>query len=80
MVHLTYQSCVGPGGLYGQLQKLYIVNPIFVGLATFAFVYLIRKLYVEFGWSVFHLVGASPEMKREFPPLLFGTKPNFRNA
>jgi gamma-glutamylcysteine synthetase len=36
-----------------------------VGLSTIAFVFMIRKLYIEFGWAVFHLVGASPQMKRE---------------
>jgi hypothetical protein len=51
--------------LFNTLRGLYIVTPIFVGLSTFAFIYLIRKLYIEFGWSVFHLVGASVEMKSE---------------
>ena len=47
------------------LYRLYVVTPIAVGLCTIAFALMIRKLYIEFGWAVFHLVGASPQMKRE---------------
>jgi hypothetical protein len=52
--------------LYNVLQPLLIVAPIILGLCTIAFAVLIRKLYVQFGWAEFHLVGASPEMKSEW--------------
>lgn len=41
------------------------VTPIILGLCTTAFGVLTTRLYVEFGWAIFHLVGASPAMKRE---------------
>jgi hypothetical protein len=51
--------------LYNVVRSLLIVTPIVLGLATIAFAFLCRKLYRQFGWAEFHLVGASPEMKRE---------------
>lgn len=59
-------QCVGPNSLYNLLEKVYIVTPIVLGLCTIIFCLLVRKLYIEFGWAVFHLVHASPEMKREW--------------
>jgi hypothetical protein len=41
---------------YNLLEKVYIVTPIVLGLCTIIFCLLVRKLYIEFGWAVFHLV------------------------
>ncbi|RSH91876.1 hypothetical protein EHS25_009246 [Saitozyma podzolica] len=60
----NYPRCEGPDSLYNVVQSLLIVTPIVLGLATIAFAFLCRKLYRQFGWAEFHLVGASPEMKR----------------
>jgi len=60
----NYVRCFGPDSLYNQLQKLMVVPPIIIGLCTFAYIPLLYRLYKEFGWAVFHIVGASPEMKR----------------
>ena len=62
---LMRQRCVGPDSLFETLRNLYIVTPIVVGSSTIAFVFMIRRLYIDFGWAVFHLVSASPQMKRE---------------
>ncbi|RXK35896.1 hypothetical protein M231_06816 [Tremella mesenterica] len=60
----SYQRCTGPHSFFNLLRKLFIVTPIVLGLSTIAFAALIRRLHVQFGWAVFHLVGASPRMKR----------------
>jgi hypothetical protein len=44
---------------------LFIVTPIVVGLATIAYAVLVRRLWMQFGWAEFRLVGASPQMKRK---------------
>ena len=41
------------------------MTPIVVGISTIAFAFMIRRLYIDFGWAVFHLVSASPAMKRK---------------
>jgi hypothetical protein len=67
------QRCEGPDSLYNVVQSLLIVTPIVLGLATIAFAFLCRKLYRQFGWAEFHLVGASPEMKRESSRVRLGS-------
>ena len=68
-VHPNYpadkQRCTGPHSLFYVIKRLYIVTPIVLGLCTITFGVLIHRLYVQFGWAVFYLVGASPEIKRE---------------
>ncbi|WWD19623.1 hypothetical protein CI109_104085 [Kwoniella shandongensis] len=59
-----YPRCTGPDSFYNQLEKFMIVAPIVFGVASIAFAVMIRKMYVQFGWAEFHLVGASPEMKK----------------
>lgn len=64
----AYIRCTGPDSLFNVVFGLFIVEPIVVGLASIGFALLIRKLYREFGWAEFRLVGGSPKMKREFCP------------
>lgn len=61
---LTAQDCVGPGSLYSLLEKLMIVPPIVIGLATIAYAFLARHLYFQFGWAQFKLVNASLDLKK----------------
>lgn len=42
-----------------------IVPPIVIGLSTIIYIILAVRLYREYGWVVFKLVGASPNLKRE---------------
>ncbi|WVO14277.1 hypothetical protein L204_101909 [Cryptococcus depauperatus] len=58
-----FSNCTGPKSLYNTLLGLLVVPPIIFGLALIAFGMLVRQLYVQFGWAVFRLVGASPDMK-----------------
>ncbi|WWC91697.1 uncharacterized protein L201_006643 [Kwoniella dendrophila CBS 6074] len=60
----SFENCTGPNSLYNLLEKLMIVPPIIFGLCTIAFCVMMRYVHAQFGWAVFHLVGASPELKR----------------
>lgn len=59
-----FDRCTGPGSLFNVIQGILIVPPIIFGLALISFGFLSRQLYFQFGWDVFRLVGASPELKR----------------
>ncbi|OCF77306.1 hypothetical protein I204_01293 [Kwoniella mangroviensis CBS 8886] len=59
-----FERCTGPDSLFNLLQKLMIVPPIIFGLCTIVFCVLIKYIHKVWGWSVFRLVGAQPELKR----------------
>ncbi|WWC72007.1 uncharacterized protein I206_105966 [Kwoniella pini CBS 10737] len=60
----NFENCTGPDSLFNLLQRLMIVPPIIFGLCTIMFCVLIRYVHAQFGWAVFHLVGASPELRK----------------
>ena len=60
-----FVRCTGPDSLFNTILGLFIVAPVVIGICTIGFALLIRKLYGEFGWAEFRLVGASIELKRE---------------
>ncbi|RSH89296.1 hypothetical protein EHS25_002408 [Saitozyma podzolica] len=64
----AFARCEGPGSLFNVLRSLLIVTPIIMGLAGIAFIFLARRIYIQFGWAEFHLVSASPEMRLYSPP------------
>ncbi|CAE6391591.1 unnamed protein product [Rhizoctonia solani] len=49
-----YKTCSGPNGLFALVEKFLIVVPVILGL------------YHEFGWAVFHAIGADPRMKEMY--------------
>ncbi|PCH38209.1 hypothetical protein WOLCODRAFT_115057 [Wolfiporia cocos MD-104 SS10] len=49
--------------LWHKVEPFLIVSPIMIGLSWFALMYFFRVLYHEFGWAIFHVVGANPAMK-----------------
>ncbi|OWZ67435.1 hypothetical protein AYX15_01581 [Cryptococcus neoformans] len=60
----NFDRCTGPGSLFNVMKGILIVPPIVFGLALISFGILSRQLYFQFGWDVFRLVGASPELKK----------------
>lgn len=64
----AYPRCTGDDSLFNVIYGPLVVVPIVIGIATLGFAVLIRKLYAEFGWAEFKLVGASLEMKRMSSP------------
>ncbi|ELU45700.1 zf-C2H2 domain-containing protein [Rhizoctonia solani AG-1 IA] len=58
-----YKTCSGPDGLFALVEKFLIVVPVILGASLLSMIYFVRELYHEFGWAVFHAIGADPRMK-----------------
>ncbi|KAJ3517148.1 hypothetical protein NLJ89_g682 [Agrocybe chaxingu] len=59
----NYVNCGGPGTLWRKIQPLLITAPCVIAASWFLMLFLIKQLYGEFGWAIFHVVGANPKMK-----------------
>ncbi|KAJ7774644.1 hypothetical protein DFH07DRAFT_106262 [Mycena maculata] len=59
-------NCPGPGSLWNAVEPFLIVVPCIIAAAWFVMMFWIRELYSEFGWAIFHVVGANPKMKRMY--------------
>ncbi|KAJ7685175.1 hypothetical protein DFH06DRAFT_32700 [Mycena polygramma] len=59
-------NCDGPGSLWQAVQPFLIVVPCIIAAAWFVMMFWIKQLYSEFGWAIFHVVGANPKMKRMY--------------
>lgn len=60
---VDYVGGDGPGTLWRKIEPFLIVPPIIIGISWAALVFVFRQLYHEFGWAIFHVVGANPAMK-----------------
>ncbi|KDR81595.1 hypothetical protein GALMADRAFT_239643 [Galerina marginata CBS 339.88] len=49
--------------LWKKIQPFLIVAPCVIGASWFFLLFWIKQLYGEFGWAIFHVVGANPKMK-----------------
>ncbi|KAF9264697.1 hypothetical protein L218DRAFT_998206 [Marasmius fiardii PR-910] len=56
-------SCDIPGSLWRQIEPFLIISPCVIAAAWVAMVFWMKALYAEFGWAIFHIVGANPKMK-----------------
>lgn len=57
-------SCVtDPNDLWNKVQRFLIVAPCIVAVSWFFLMFWIKQLYAEFGWVIFHVVGANPKFK-----------------
>ncbi|CAE6333371.1 UPF0658 Golgi apparatus membrane protein [Rhizoctonia solani AG-1 IB] len=61
-----YKTCSGPNGLFALVEKFLIVVPVVLGASLLSMIYFVRELYHEFGWAVFHAIGADPRMKEMY--------------
>jgi len=61
-----YVTCSGPGSLWSVLTPFQIVAPVVSGVALIILCYFAWQLYHEFGWAVFRIVGADPQLKDMF--------------
>ncbi|KDQ19868.1 hypothetical protein BOTBODRAFT_27291 [Botryobasidium botryosum FD-172 SS1] len=60
---LHYANCSGPSSLYHLVEAFLIVVPCILAASLVSLVWFTRQLFSEFGWAVFHVVGADPRMK-----------------
>ncbi|KAG9318466.1 hypothetical protein JVU11DRAFT_557 [Chiua virens] len=57
------QCADDPDWLYNKVQALLIVAPCVVAASWLFLMFWLKQLYGEFGWVIFHVVGASPKLK-----------------
>lgn len=62
----NYVNCGGPGTLWAKVKPLLIIAPCVMSLSWLLMLFFVTKLYEEFGWAIFHVVGANPKMKNMF--------------
>ncbi|KAG0707783.1 hypothetical protein DFH29DRAFT_844300 [Suillus ampliporus] len=57
-------SCVtDPNNLWDKVERFLIVAPCIIAASWFFLIFWIKQLYAEFGWVIFHVVGANPKFK-----------------
>ncbi|KAF8212254.1 hypothetical protein K438DRAFT_2010509 [Mycena galopus ATCC 62051] len=59
-------NCPGPGSLWNSVEPFLIVVPCVIAFSWFVMMFWIKELYSEFGWAIFHVVGANPKMKKMY--------------
>jgi len=52
--------------LFNIVERFLIVVPIIIGLSICLYAWCTMKLFGEFGWAVFHVIGADPRMKHMY--------------
>ncbi|KAJ8472691.1 hypothetical protein ONZ45_g16565 [Pleurotus djamor] len=59
----TSTLCDGPGSLWNRVEPFLIVAPCVIAASWIVMLFFVKQLYAEFGWAIFHVVGANPKMK-----------------
>ncbi|KAI0699725.1 hypothetical protein BC835DRAFT_1330511 [Cytidiella melzeri] len=49
--------------LWTKVFPFLVVSPVIIGVSWLSLLYWARELYFEFGWAIFHVVGANPALK-----------------
>ncbi|EIN07375.1 hypothetical protein PUNSTDRAFT_114827 [Punctularia strigosozonata HHB-11173 SS5] len=49
--------------VWHKIRAFTIVVPIIIAVSLLVMIWFARALYFEFGWAIFHIVGANPAMK-----------------
>ncbi|KAF8447977.1 hypothetical protein L210DRAFT_3619381 [Boletus edulis BED1] len=62
-VHETRVALVNNGWLLHKVEPFLIVAPCIVAASWLFLIFWLKQLYGEFGWVIFHVVGASPKLK-----------------
>ncbi|XP_006458143.1 hypothetical protein AGABI2DRAFT_115153 [Agaricus bisporus var. bisporus H97] len=60
---LDTSTCGGNGSLWQRIEPFLVVAPCIIAAAWLFMLFWIKRLYAEFGWAIFHVVGANPKMK-----------------
>ncbi|KAK2466933.1 hypothetical protein APHAL10511_001191 [Amanita phalloides] len=59
-------TCDGKGTLWYRVLPFLIVSPCVIAVSFVLLCFWMRDLYAEFGWAIFHVVGANPKMKEMY--------------
>jgi len=60
---LEFVGCDAPGSLWRKVEPFLIVAPCIIATSWCIMIFFVRELFGEFGWAVFHIIGANPVMK-----------------
>ncbi|KAI0670445.1 hypothetical protein C8Q78DRAFT_125560 [Trametes maxima] len=60
---VDYINGDGAGTLWQSVLPFLIVSPVVIGVSWLVMIFFVRELYHEFGWAIFHIVGANPAAK-----------------
>jgi hypothetical protein len=55
--------CDDPSTLWRKVQPFLVVVPCVLALSWFTILFWVKELYAEFGWAIFHVVGADRKFK-----------------
>ncbi|KAH8117406.1 hypothetical protein DFH11DRAFT_1851754 [Phellopilus nigrolimitatus] len=58
-----FLGCDGPHTLWRKVEPFLIVVPCMLAASWGIMIFFVRELFGEFGWAVFHTIGANPVMK-----------------
>ncbi|KAI8998694.1 hypothetical protein BD414DRAFT_475798 [Trametes punicea] len=53
----------GPGTLWHSVFPFLVVPPVMIGVSWAVMIFFVQQLYYEFGWAIFHIVGANRATK-----------------
>ncbi|RPD66069.1 hypothetical protein L227DRAFT_648858 [Lentinus tigrinus ALCF2SS1-6] len=53
----------GSGTVWSRVFPFLVVSPVVIGVTWPVMMWFVRELYYEFGWAIFHVVGANPAAK-----------------
>ncbi|KAM6500534.1 hypothetical protein JOM56_003548 [Amanita muscaria] len=53
-------------GVLNTIKPLLIISPCIIAVSWVSLCYFFKELYAEFGWAIFHVVGANPKMKQMY--------------
>jgi hypothetical protein len=56
-------NCDVPGSLWRKILPFLVVTPCVIAASWLIIMFWIKQLYAEFGWAIFHIVGANPKIK-----------------
>lgn len=56
-------NCDVPGSLWQSVLPFLVVTPCVIAAAWLVLLFWVKELYGEFGWAIFHVVGANPKTK-----------------
>lgn len=65
-VEFSFVNCEGPGTLWNKVQPFLITAPCIIAASWVLMLFWVKALYAEFGWAIFHVVGANPKMKEMY--------------
>ena len=59
----NYAQCPGSRSLWRHVKPLVVTAPCVIAAAWLFMLFWIKELYAEFGWAIFHVVGADRQKK-----------------